>query len=149
MEGLDRPVGSGGLMAPGIEVRPMRPREYGLLAPGMSEVELPRFRGRFIAWHSIGGLAAPLEVGGGSVAEAGVAPVGVIPPFDGLEDGPARFGLGREPVAVEEVAFETAKKLSAIALSWQSPTEPIEATTPRSRQRFANAYDVYWLPWSE
>ena len=42
-----------------------------------------------------------------------------------------------------------AKKLSAIALSWQSPTEPIEATTPRSRQRFANAYDVYWLPWSE
>ena len=32
--------------------------------------------------------------------------MGVIPPFDVLEDGPARFGLGREPVAVEEFAFE-------------------------------------------
>ena len=37
MEDLDRIVGSSGLMAPGVEIQPMGHREYGLLAPGMSE----------------------------------------------------------------------------------------------------------------
>ena len=37
MEDLDRIVGSSDLMPPGFEVRPMGPREYGLLAPGMGE----------------------------------------------------------------------------------------------------------------
>ena len=35
MEDLDRIVASGDLMAPGVEIRPMGRREYGLLAPGM------------------------------------------------------------------------------------------------------------------
>ena len=34
-----------------------------------------------------------------------------------------------------------AKKLSAIALSKQSPTEPMDGATPISRQRFPKAYD--------
>ena len=87
----------------------MRPGPVGI-APsgyrGMSTVLEPRFRGRFIAWRSIGGLAAPLEVDGGLVTEAGVATVRVIPPFDVLEEGPARLGSSREPVAVEKFAFE-------------------------------------------
>ncbi len=37
MDDLDRIIGSSELMPPGVEVRPMGPREYGLLAPGMSE----------------------------------------------------------------------------------------------------------------
>ena len=37
MEDLDRIVGSSALMPPGVEIQPMGPREYGLLAPGMSE----------------------------------------------------------------------------------------------------------------
>ncbi len=37
MEDLDRIVGSGDLMAPGVEIQRMGHREYGLLAPGMSE----------------------------------------------------------------------------------------------------------------
>ena len=37
MEDLDRLIGSPGLMPPGTDVRPLAPREYGLLAPGMSE----------------------------------------------------------------------------------------------------------------
>ena len=37
MEDLDRVIWSPGLMPPGIDVQPMRPREYGLLAPGMAE----------------------------------------------------------------------------------------------------------------
>ncbi len=36
-----------------------------------------------------------------------------------------------------------AKKLSHIALSKQSPTEPIEGRTPASRQREPNAIEVY------
>lgn len=38
------------------------------------------------------------------------------------------------------------KKLSAIALSKPSPTEPIESRTPARRQRAPNANEVYWQP---
>ena len=37
MEDLDRIIGSSDLMPPGVEIQPMGYREYGLLAPGMSE----------------------------------------------------------------------------------------------------------------
>ena len=37
MEDLDRVIGSPDLMPPGCDVRPMANREYGLLAPGMTE----------------------------------------------------------------------------------------------------------------
>src|ERR1700675_2504185 len=39
-----------------------------------------------------------------------------------------------------------AKKLSHIALSKQSPTEPIEGRTPASRQRIPKAIEVYCVP---
>ena len=41
-----------------------------------------------------------------------------------------------------------AKKLSHIALSYASPTEQIDCTTPASRHRFPKATVVYWEPWS-
>src|SRR5215472_5591424 len=37
-----------------------------------------------------------------------------------------------------------AKKLSHMALSYASPTEPIEGRTPASRQRWPNSIEVYW-----
>ena len=37
MEDLDRVIGSSDLMPPGTDIQPMAYREYGLLAPGMSE----------------------------------------------------------------------------------------------------------------
>ena len=37
MEDLDRIIGSSDLMPPGTDVQPMGRREYGLLAPGMTE----------------------------------------------------------------------------------------------------------------
>jgi IS30 family transposase len=37
-----------------------------------------------------------------------------------------------------------AKKLSHMALSYASPTEPIEGRTPALRQRWPNAIEVYW-----
>jgi hypothetical protein len=42
-----------------------------------------------------------------------------------------------------------AKKLSHMALSYASPTEPIEGRTPASRQRRPNSIEVYCEPWSE
>jgi hypothetical protein len=38
-----------------------------------------------------------------------------------------------------------AKKLSHMALSYASPTEPIEGRTPASRQRWPNSIELYWL----
>ena len=37
MEDLDRIIGANELMPPGVEIKPMGHREYGMLAPGMSE----------------------------------------------------------------------------------------------------------------
>jgi hypothetical protein len=38
-----------------------------------------------------------------------------------------------------------AKKLSHMALSYASPTEPIDGRTPASRQRRPNSIEVYWV----
>ena len=37
MEDLDRIIGSSDMMPPGTDVQPMGHREYGLLAPGMTD----------------------------------------------------------------------------------------------------------------
>ena len=37
MDDLDRIIGSSDLMPPGTDIQPLAPREYGLLAPGMTE----------------------------------------------------------------------------------------------------------------
>ena len=71
-----------------------------------------------------------------------MAMVRVVPPFDVLEARRADLGPDRELPAVDEVAFEGAKKLSAIALPQHSPTEPVDVTTPVSRQRFSSSYDA-------
>ena len=42
-----------------------------------------------------------------------------------------------------------AKKLSAMALSKQSPADPVDVTTLISRHRLPNASEVYWVPLSE
>ena len=41
-----------------------------------------------------------------------------------------------------------AKKLSQSALSYASPTEPVDGRTPASLHRAPNAIDVYCEPWS-
>ena len=37
---------------------------------------------------------------------------------------------------------------STIALSKQSPTEPIDGSSPESTARWVNAQEVNWVPWS-
>ena len=41
-----------------------------------------------------------------------------------------------------------AKKLSAMALSKQSPADPVEGITPISRHRLPKASEVYCEPWT-
>lgn len=42
-----------------------------------------------------------------------------------------------------------AKKLSHMALSKQSPTDPVEGRIRAARQRIPKASEVYWVPCSE
>jgi hypothetical protein len=44
--------------------------------------------------------------------------------------------------------LSVAKKLSATALSWQSPRDPIDWAMPAARA-WPNASETNWLPWSE
>ena len=75
--------------------------------------------------------------------------MGVVPALDEIEDRDAGLGLGLEAPPAEQLHSRVAKKLSHMALSKQSPTEPIEGRTPACSQRLPKASEVYWLPWSE
>jgi hypothetical protein len=59
-----------------------------------------------------------------------MAAMRVVSPFDEFEDCQARLDLSLEMTAVEQFASRVAKKLSHMALSKQSPTEPIDGRTP-------------------
>lgn len=56
----------------------------------------------------------------------------VVPALDELEDGHLRLGLALEAPTIQQLAFGVAKKLSHMALSKQSPTDPMEGRTPAS-----------------
>ena len=74
----------------------------------------------------------------------------VVPALDELEERHARLGLGGELAARQELALEGGEEaLATLALSWASPTEPIEGRTPASLQRRPKATDVCCEPWSE
>ena len=70
----------------------------------------------------------------------------IVETFDEREGGIARFGLCLEPAAMRSSHSSVAKKLSHMALSYASPTEPIEGRTPASRQRWPNSIEVYCEP---
>ena len=91
----------------------------------------------------------PFVVSRRQIVEGGVTPMRVVPAFNELEHCHAGLDLALEPAAGRQLAFQVAKKLSHIALSKQSPTEPIEGRTPTSRQREPNWIEGYWVPWSE
>jgi len=66
---------------------------------------------------------APFVVGRAELAQGRVAPAWVVEAFEVVEDGHPRLGPGAEAVAVESSHSRVAKKLSAMALSKQSPTD--------------------------
>ena len=83
------------------------------------------------------------------IVERGMAPTRVVPALDELEYRHPRLDLGLEAAARQQFAFRGREEVSHIALSKQSPTEPIEGRTPASRQHAPNWIEVYWVLWSE
>ena len=75
--------------------------------------------------------------------------MGVVPALDELEHRLRASAWVWKRRRSSSSHSSVAKKLSHIALSKQSPTEPIEGRTPASRQRIPKAIEVYWVPWSE
>jgi len=73
----------------------------------------------------------------------------VIPALNEIKDHDAGFDPGLEAAGSSNSHSRVAKKLSHMALSKQSPTDPIEGLTAASSQRRPKASEVYWLPWSE
>ena len=78
-----------------------------------------------------------------------MAAMGIVPSFNEFEDRAARLYWILKTAAGQQSHSSVAKKLSHMALSKQSPTEPIEGRTPALSQRWPKAKEVYWLPWSE
>jgi hypothetical protein len=84
-----------------------------------------------------------LEVDGRKITEAGVQTVRVVPTLDELKHRHARLSLRAETMTIEKLTLQGGKKLSHSALSYASPTDPIEGRTPASRQRSPKAIEVY------
>ena len=81
--------------------------------------------------------------------ERAVAALAVVEDLDVVEDLGAQLVLGRPRAAVDESFLIVAKKLSATALSKQSPLLAIDCAMPALRACWPNASDTNWLPWSE
>ena len=59
----------------------------------------------------------------------------IVEGFDELEDSHSLLALRSEATPIDQLAFSVAKKLSHIALSYASPTEPVDGRPPASLQR--------------
>jgi hypothetical protein len=78
-----------------------------------------------------------------------MATVRVVPALCEFEDGQAGMTWLLKRVRSSSSHSSVAKKLSQSALSYASPTEPVDGRTLISRHRRPKAIDVYWQPWSE
>ena len=74
-----------------------------------------------------------LELHGRAHPERRVPAAAVEEDLDVLEDLGAQFGLGGPGAAVDELVLKVAKKLSATALSKQSPLLAIDCAMPAAR----------------
>jgi hypothetical protein len=75
-----------------------------------------------------------------------VASLAVVEDLDVVEDLGAQFGLCRQERRWMSSFLRVAKKLSATALSKQSPLLPIDCAIPAARAFWPNASDTNWLP---
>jgi hypothetical protein len=92
-------------------------------------------------------LVAPLVVGRAEVAEGRVPPARVVEAFQVVKTAMRAWERVAKRWRSSSSHSRVAKKLSVMALSKQSPTEPMEATRPASPSRRPNASEVYWQPW--
>ena len=86
---------------------------------------------------------SPFELDRRDVAQRRVPTLRDVPALNELEYDRASLSLRVKPMLREQLALQCREERLALALSKQSPTEPIDGHTPASRQRDPNAIDVY------
>ena len=82
---------------------------------------------------------------GRELTQGRVAPPGVVEALDKVETAIFASACVWKRLRSRSSHSSVAKKLSQSALSYASPTEPIEGRTPTSLHRRPNAIDVYSL----
>lgn len=90
-------------------------------------------------------MMLPFVVDRREITQRRVAAGRIVEAFDELED--RHPGLGsceRKRCRSSSSHSSVAKRLSHIALSQASPTEPVDGLTPASVQRLSKASEVYW-----
>jgi hypothetical protein len=74
-------------------------------------------------------------LGGRDVADLAVQ-AGLVVSIDPVDDGGLKLGPGPpRPVQLDQLALKVPLRASAMALSYESPTDPIEAAMPASVRR--------------
>ena len=113
------------------------------MSPGSVEsVRLTSCRFRWAGVHL-------LELDGRAHGEGVVSPLPVVEDLQVLEDRVGQLDPRAPPTAVQQVDLHPGQNDSTMALSKQSPVEPIEGRSPDRLARSVNAQEVNWVPWSE
>jgi len=73
----------------------------------------------------------------------------VVDGFDEREDLTDELAAGRPGAPMDEFLLERCEELSATALSWAQPLEPIETAMPASRAFWPKPSATYCDLWSE
>ena len=79
-------------------------------------------------------------------AQGGVSTLSVMEDFQVLEERGGQLQPGAPPSAVEQFDLDSGPEDSIIALSTQSPMEPIEGSRPEALARWVKAQDPNCTP---
>ncbi len=90
-----------------------------------------------------------LEGDGAVHSDAGMASFRIGPALYPLEGGVGKFVSCLPFFRVEQSSCILPQKDSIMALSYKSPTVPMEASSPAARKRWPKAHKVYCEPWAE
>jgi hypothetical protein len=81
--------------------------------PERRMVRLPRFRGRFRGWRTVGLFASPVRSKWARIPQGGVPPGEIVEAFDEAEAGHACLDLRGKAAPLEQFAFEGGKEALA------------------------------------
>jgi len=89
------------------------------------------------------------EFDGCKHAKRRVSALAIVKDFEVFENCGGELDAGVPTLAVEEFYLHPTPKRFHLSVVIASPTEPMDGRTPAFSQRWPNANEVYWLPWSE
>ena len=93
-------------------------------------------------------MLVSIELVRGQQAKGRVSALSVVSDLEIFEDRVGELNAGVPAFADEQPDLHAYQNDSTMALSKQSPTEPIEGSSPESTARSVNAQEVNWVPWS-